>query len=271
MKKNLIKLLLLGIAFSLFSCENADDEYYTFDKALMLNGYWRNSFYITVVDKNGNDLLDINNPNRLRAALLKVSVDTTVKVCDRLRALGFDTHIPFLHSWITFDYYQDGNTGSYLLDSIYNKDNRYPVASYLKDCSATQAYDFESIVRSFKDLPERHNIPSQWLQRNVWDLFQSEYFDENNELISALTIEKQDGTLSVDTFRTVWEEIPFGDEGHTWRRIKKLYLNNELKWDFEKDGVAMDYDYHFYEVGSTGSSITWGQVLQEIPYITLVK
>ena len=269
MKKNLIKLLLLGIAFSLFSCENADDEYYTLDKALMLNGYWRNSFYITVVDKNGNDLLDINNPNRLRAALLKVSVDTTVKVCNKLRMLGFNTHIPFLLSWSTFDYYQDGNSGSYLLDSIFHKDKIWWQG--VKPYSATQVYCFENVVRSFKDLPKRHNIPSQWLQRNVWDLFQSEYFDENNELISALTIEKQDGTLSVDTFRTVWEEIPFGDEGHTWRRIKKLYLNNELKWDFEKDGVAMDYDYHFYEVGSTGSSITWGQVLQEIPYISLVK
>ena len=34
-----------------------------------------NHLYISVVDKNGNDLLDINNPDRLRAALLDVSVD----------------------------------------------------------------------------------------------------------------------------------------------------------------------------------------------------
>ena len=269
MKKDLIKLLLLGIAFSLFSCEKTDNE---FDYPICLNESYVDQLYISVIDKNGNDLLDINNPNRLRAALLKVSVDTTVKVCDRLRALGFDTHIPFLHSWITFDYYQDGNTGSYLLDSIYNKDNRYPVASYLKDCSATQVYCFENVVRSFKDLPKRHNIPSQWLQRNVWDLFQSEYFDENNELISALTIEKQDGTLSVDTFRTVWEEIPFGDEGHTWRRIKKLYLNNELKWDFEKDGVAIHNKIHDDFHNNRSELIwNWGVILQEIPYITLVK
>ena len=268
MKKDLIKLLLLGIAFSLFSCEKTDNE---FDYPICLNESYVNHLYISVVDKNGNDLLDINNPDRLRAALLDVSVDKSLKVNETLGNLNIDTHIPFLHAWKTFDYYRDGNTGSYLLDSIYNKDNRYPVASYLKDCSATQAYDFEDIVQSFKDLPKRHNIPPQWLQRNIWALFQSEYFDENNELISALTIEKQDGTLSVDTFRTVWEDIPLGD-GHTWRRIKKLYLNNELKWDFEKDGVAIHNKIHDDFHNNRSELIwNWGVILQEIPYITLVK
>ena len=75
MKKNLIKLLLLGIAFSLFSCEKADDGLCVLGPLTCLNESYVNHLYISVVDKNGNDLLDINNPDRLRAALLDVSVD----------------------------------------------------------------------------------------------------------------------------------------------------------------------------------------------------
>ena len=71
MKKDLIKLLLLGIAFSLFSCEKADDG--LCGPLTCLNESYVNHLYISVVDKNGNDLLDINNPDRLRAALLDVS------------------------------------------------------------------------------------------------------------------------------------------------------------------------------------------------------
>ena len=52
----------------------------------------------------------------------------------------------------------------------------------------------------------------------------------------------------------------------------QLYLNNELKWDFEKDGVAIHNKIHDDFHNNRSELIwNWGVILQEIPYITLVK
>ncbi len=227
-----IKCYLFSFLFVFCSCEKNED----WGGIRAASG--SHGFFIVLIDKEGNDLLDVSSPHRVKSITLRY--DDNLPVCYVLKNLGKKENVHLWMYWRTNCEYsvEAGNLSSFEGGNIYSLEDRVEnYTNYLS--SSTELYPYN-------------------LYNVLFTLYHQDK-DKDIESIYTFKTETRDGIISTDSIR-VQHFAYKSKSGKIIHLAKKVYLNNELKWDFDSDGIfAGDWN------------TTLEDELKETPYIVLIK
>ena len=219
------KFLLWFIIFVFCRCGKDDND-------VIREGGGEHGFYVAILNKDGDDLLNATSSNRVKSVTLRY--DDNLPVCYIITNLGIDENVSFWMYWINSEYtyfnYKPGFT-------VYSLEDR--IHSYVNNFYPIKIYPYN-----------KYNVLFTPTNGSV---------DKNGEAVYTFKTETSEGIISTDSIRIQYFSYE-SESGKTYRLAENVYLNDELRWNFYSDGAF---------AGDCNLTIEAG--LKETPYVVLVK